>query len=205
MQTRDDLFDVDHSKMKQDVHDKMKELTDEQKEKMLPDQIARYEANKERITKDQDEIMEKIDNYNPFDHSTQEILDTDYDNFLFLYSCKQHEEKINAKGQTERDVEFLKAEELEKRASVGVRAKESINMYMNTLGANKKFVKFVHVIQQQLLSEKEDEAKQLNNAQLQKELDYFLSCDPNFISLFYQLQPTMEAWKKIRVYFDYYL
>jgi hypothetical protein len=38
--------------MKQDVHDKMKELTDEQKEKMLPDQIARYEANKERITKD---------------------------------------------------------------------------------------------------------------------------------------------------------
>tara|TARA_B100000780_G_scaffold219850_1_gene158910 strand:- start:983 stop:1294 length:312 start_codon:yes stop_codon:yes gene_type:complete len=103
--------------------------------------------------------MEKIDNYNPFDHSTQEILDTDYDNFLFLYSCKQHEEKINAKGQTERDVESLKAEELEKRASVGVRAKESINMYMNTLGANKKFVKFVHVIQQQLLSEKEDEAK----------------------------------------------
>ena len=30
MQTRDDLFDVDHKKMKQDVHDQMKELTEEQ-------------------------------------------------------------------------------------------------------------------------------------------------------------------------------
>ena len=99
----------------------------------------------------------------------------------------------------------MKAEELEKRAAVGVRAKESINSYMNTLGGNKKFVKFVHVIQQQLNNEKADESKALNEAQLHKELDYFLSCDPNFISLFYQLTPTLEAWKKIRVYFDYYL
>jgi hypothetical protein len=45
----------------------------------------------------------------------------------------------------------------------------------------------------------------LNDAQLQKELDYFLSCDPNFMSLFYQMNPTLDAWKKIRVYFDYYL
>lgn len=125
----------------------MKELTDEQREKMLPDQVARYMATRERINKDYDKIMEDIENYNPFERNTQEVLDTDYDNYLFLYSCKQHEEKINSKGQSDREIEQLKAEDLEKRASVGVRAKESINMYMNTLGGNKKFVKFVHVIQ----------------------------------------------------------
>lgn len=41
----------------------------------------------------------------------------------------------------------MKAEDIEKKAAVGERAKESINMYMNTMGANKKFVNFVHVIQ----------------------------------------------------------
>ena len=41
----------------------------------------------------------------------------------------------------------MKADDLDKKASVGVRAKESINMYLNTLGGNKKFVKFVHVLQ----------------------------------------------------------
>jgi len=29
---------------------------------------------------------------------------------------------------------------------VGERAKENINIYLNTMGANKKFTKFVHVI-----------------------------------------------------------
>lgn len=32
MQTYDDLFDADHSKMKQDIEDKMKELTQEQRD-----------------------------------------------------------------------------------------------------------------------------------------------------------------------------
>lgn len=45
----------------------------------------------------------------------------------------------------------------------------------------------------------------MSDAQLQKELDYFLGCDPSFNSLFYQLTPTLDAWKKIRVYFDYWL
>ena len=147
IQTRDDLFDLDHSKMKQDVHDNMKELTDEQREKMLPDQVARYMATRERINKDYDKIMDEINNYNPFDHRTQEILDTDYDNYMFLYSCKQHEEKVNSKGQSQAEIEQMKADDLDKKASVGVRAKESINMYLNTLGGNKKFVKFVHVLQ----------------------------------------------------------
>lgn len=91
--------------------------------------------------------MENIENYNPFDHQTQEILDTDYDNYLFLYSCKEHNENVNAQGQSQNLIEQLKADELEKRASVGVRAKESINQFMNTMGGNKKFVNFVHVIQ----------------------------------------------------------
>lgn len=48
----------------------MKELTDEQREKMLPDQVARYMATRERINKDYDKIMEDIENYNPFERNT---------------------------------------------------------------------------------------------------------------------------------------
>lgn len=121
---------------------------------MMPDQIARYEADKERITRDYDKIMDDINNYNPFDYSTHEILDTDYDNYLFLYSCKEHEEKINAQGQTQSQIEQLKASDFDKKAAVGIRAKEAINVYLNTMGANKKFVKFIHVIQSQLLHER---------------------------------------------------
>lgn len=149
--------------------------------------------------------MDDVENYNPFDSNTQEILDTDYDNFLFMYQCKQHDEMINAKGQSQSLINQMKADDIEQRASVGVRAKESIHLYMNTLGGNKKFVKFVHVIQQQLASEHEDETKKLNDAQLHKEMDYFLSCDPNFRSLFFRMEPTLDAWKKIRGYFDYYV
>ena len=92
--------------------------------------------------------MHDIENYDPFNGSTQEILDTDYDNFLHLYSCHQTETLVNAKGQSKREIEEMKAADMEKKLAVGQRAKDSINMYLNTMGANKKFVKFVHVIQQ---------------------------------------------------------
>ena len=68
---------------------------------MQPDQIVRYEQTRDHIIKEYDRIMEDVENYNPFEGNTQEILDTDYDNFLYLYSCKQHEEMINAKGQSQ--------------------------------------------------------------------------------------------------------
>lgn len=56
-----------------------------------------------------------------------------------------------------------------------------------------------------MLKESKDESKKLTDGQLQKELDFFLSCDDNFRALFYRLLPDIEAWKKIRVYFDFYL
>jgi len=42
----------------------------------------------------------------------------------------------------------MKHEDKEKRLFVSDRAKININIYLNTMGANKKFTKFVHVIQQ---------------------------------------------------------
>jgi hypothetical protein len=32
-----------------------------------------------------------------------------------------------------------------------------------------------------------------------------LDCDPNFKHIFYEAEPTLESWKKIRGYFDYYV
>ena len=99
----------------------------------------------------------------------------------------------------------MKEEERERRRSVGEKAKRRINGYLNTFGANSNFVMFVETIQKQLLFERRDESKKLNDAQLQKELSFFLSCDPNFVQLFYKMQPSLDAWKKVRLYFDYYL
>ena len=104
---------------------------------MMPDQVARYMATRERINKDYDKIMEDIENYNPFDHQTQEILDTDYDNFLYMYSCKEYTDNLNGEGQSKDVIEQMKAEDIEKKAAVGWNAKYSVNMYMNTLGGNK--------------------------------------------------------------------
>lgn len=148
VQTKDDLFDTDHSKMKKDIEDKMKELSKEDLEIMMPDAITRYEQTRQSLIKNYDKIMEEIENYDPFKGSTQEILDTDYDNFLYLYSCQQQETHMNAQGQSKKQIDDMKAADLEKKLAVGQRARDSINIYLNTLGGNKKFVKFVHVIQQ---------------------------------------------------------
>lgn len=102
--------------------------------------------------------MEEIDNYDPFKQHTQEVLDTDYDNYLFLYSCKESVENVNKEGMTQKEIEYLKAQDIEKKMFVGVKAKDTIHMYLKTLGGNKKFVKFVHVLQKQLENEKSGES-----------------------------------------------
>ena len=115
---------------------------------MMPDQVQRYENTRKTITDNYDRIMSQIDSYDPYESGrSQEILDTDYDNFMYLYSCKDQEVHLNALGQTQTEIEQLKVEDRERRLMVGERAKDSINAYLNTLGDNQKFVKFVQVIQ----------------------------------------------------------
>ena len=58
---------------------------------MMPDQVSRYEQTRQNIIENYDEIMNDVENYDPFKGRSQEILDTDYDNFLFLHSCQQRE------------------------------------------------------------------------------------------------------------------
>lgn len=58
----------------------------------------------------------------------------------------------------------MKQEEIEKRRYTGEKAKRRINGYLNTFGANTNFVKFVETIQRQLLFERRDESKKLNDA-----------------------------------------
>lgn len=56
-----------------------------------------------------------------------------------------------------------------------------------------------------MANEHAGEAKPLTDAQLMKELNFFLDCDPNLSQLFYAGKPTLEAWKKVRGFFDYHL
>jgi len=47
------------------------------------------------------DIKEGLDddheNLNPFDYSWH-VLDTDYDNYLIVYGCNEHEDYLNDKG-----------------------------------------------------------------------------------------------------------
>lgn len=49
MQTKEDLFDTDRSKMRAHITDQMRELTYEEKERMMPDEVQRYETTKKYI------------------------------------------------------------------------------------------------------------------------------------------------------------
>ena len=43
--------------------------------------------------------MASIDEYDPWvDGDTREVLDTDYDNYMFMYTCKESEVMMNARG-----------------------------------------------------------------------------------------------------------
>lgn len=79
----------------------MRDLTQDEKETMLPDQVARYEQTKQNILENYEQIMAKIEEYDPWvDGDAREVLDTDYDNYMFMYTCKQSEVMMNAKGQS---------------------------------------------------------------------------------------------------------
>lgn len=217
VQTREDLFDLDRSKMRKHVDDQMRDLTYEEKERMMPDEVQRYETTQNYIKENYDRIMKDIKEYDPYKQN-YEVLDTDYDNFLYLYTCKQYDMEVNSEGQTRDAVEDLKQKDLQSKLFLGEQAKRTIHMYLNTMGGNKKFVKFVQIIQQQLAKENgqssgeaesltsgQEERKTLTDAQLQKELDFFLGCDESFKHLFFEARPTLDAWKIVRRYFDYYV
>ena len=53
-----------------------------------------------------DQMLEEMVGHSPYDQSFQ-ILDTDYKNFMILYTCQEIKEKVNANNQTLDDVEFL--------------------------------------------------------------------------------------------------
>lgn len=89
--------------------------------------------------------MQDIEDYDPYALS-YEVLDTDYDSFMVLYTCKSFEEQVNAAGQSSSAIEEMKRADIQKRLFVGEQAKRTIHVYLQTMGGNKKFTKFVHVI-----------------------------------------------------------
>lgn len=144
----------------------------------MPDEVQRYETTLTYIKDNFDRIMKDIEEYDPYTQN-YEVLDTDYDNFMFLYTCKQFDLDVNKEGQSKEVVEELKQKDIEKKLFLGEQAKKTINMYLNTMGGNKKFVKFVQIIQQQLANENgqnsgepqslgsgQEERKTLTDAQL---------------------------------------
>jgi hypothetical protein len=73
--------------MKKHITDQMRELTFEEKERMMPDEVQRYETTLNYIKDNYDRIMKDVENYDPY-MQNYEVLDTDYDNYMFLYTCK---------------------------------------------------------------------------------------------------------------------
>ena len=54
-----------------------------------------------------------MSNFDPY-HQSIKILDTDYDNYLVLYNCKEEMEDLNKAFLSKQDIEQLKQEKREK-------------------------------------------------------------------------------------------
>jgi len=85
----------------------MRNLTEEEKKKMTPEEIGQHEEAAEYYTYMWPQIEERLFNVSPYD-SSWHILDTDYDNYLIFWNCIESSDEHNVHGQTPDDVEKLK-------------------------------------------------------------------------------------------------
>jgi len=129
------VLDPDRSKYKAKLLEQLTPLSDVQKDRMTPLEIEQHEQTRGQLVHMEKEILESIENYDPYQHHF-EVLDTDYDNFLMLYTCQQFDERINGDGQTADQVEHKKRQYGD-RKTFYKGAGRTINGYLNTMGGNK--------------------------------------------------------------------
>ena len=64
---------------------------------MTEEEVAYFDENKESMNNLKEQVLSEVISHNPYDQNFQ-ILDTDYSNFMIMYTCQQHKEMTNMFG-----------------------------------------------------------------------------------------------------------
>ena len=107
--SKDQLEDTEDSRYMEFLKDSIQEdLTEEERKKMTKDYIKIYEENQQKQREIYQEVLKQKAANDPYNLGYK-ILDTDYDNFMMMYSCHQTTLMMNKDGQTSDDVDFLRS------------------------------------------------------------------------------------------------
>lgn len=80
---------------------------------MTPEEIKQFEESQAMLKAMRETMVTEMANQSPYDQNFL-VLDTDYDNFMILYTCQDIRDHVNSFGQTQEEVETLRNEDPQK-------------------------------------------------------------------------------------------
>ena len=107
LQTKEQIDDPDHVKRLASLDEDIKPLSQEVMDGMKEEDREQFEENRQMLIDMQKVLRQRIADHSPYENNWV-FLDTDYDNYLMKYTCKEHLGKTNANGHTREDVYLLK-------------------------------------------------------------------------------------------------
>jgi hypothetical protein len=67
----------------------MEPLTLEEQKELTAEAIKEHRDQVAHLKKSKEEIMKALDEYDPYEHGGMHLLDTDYDNYMISYHCRE--------------------------------------------------------------------------------------------------------------------
>lgn len=95
-----DLHDPERRELRERMQERRRGLSVEERARMTQKEVEGEEEVVEFVRQHYEALMHEIETFDP-DGNNFEIIDTDYENFLVLYACREFEENVNRAGQTE--------------------------------------------------------------------------------------------------------
>jgi len=83
----------------EELNGKLENLNKVDKSTLDEHQLRDHEVSILELREYKDHLEDYMKNHHPYDES-MEVLDTDYDNYMFLYSCREDEASMNSDGKT---------------------------------------------------------------------------------------------------------
>jgi hypothetical protein len=167
------------------------ELTAEQRLTLDVNDVDIYERKSEEMKLVKDFIADNISKGNRYAYPFM-VLDTDYDNYLVTYACREEFRKP-------RDIDFMLVEGETYREVIEEYNSEKHDAFIaDRTIANFEETNAFQKFQAQLLKDNDDK-KELTEEDANKEIDELMAVDPLHRSHFSNNRPTFDEWKKRRM------